>query len=147
MWLIAIQATVITLQCTGVAERPEQVTTTARASDGFNTVHGSATTTSRSRTSAIVDVEIEGDIVRVRMPEALSPTLGGRGENGWRTLSDVTINEREISGRFSYNWINRPVVRINRLTGTIDVQNTNALTGAQGFQGRCERVTAETPLF
>lgn len=81
------------------------------------------------------------------MPEVMSPTLGGRGQNGWRTLTDVTISEREITGRFAYNWINRPLVRVNRLTGTIDIQNTNSLTGNQGFQGRCERVKIEAPLF
>ena len=147
MWLTAIQASVIALQCTGVAHMPEQITTTASATDGFNTASGSATTTSRSRASAIVDLEIEGEIVRVRMPEVMSPTLGGRGQNGWRTLTDVTISEREITGRFAYNWINRPLVRVNRLTGTIDIQNTNSLTGNQGFQGRCERVQIEAPLF
>ena len=81
------------------------------------------------------------------MPEVMSPALGGRGQNGWRTLTDVTISEREIAGRFAYNWINRPLVRVNRLTGTIDIQNTNALTGGQGFQGKCERVKTEVPLF
>jgi len=147
MWLVALQAAVIALQCTGVANVPERATTTVRATDGLNTASGSATTTSRSRASAVVDVEIEGDIVRLRLPESMSPMLGGRGDNGWRTLTDVSVDQREISGRFAHNWTNRPRVRINRLTGTIDIQNTNVLTGAQGFQGRCERGSSDAPLF
>lgn len=85
MWLVALQAAVIALQCTGVANVPERATTTVHATDGLNTASGSATTTSRSRASAIVDVEIEGDSVRLRLPESMSPMLGGRGDNGWRT--------------------------------------------------------------
>lgn len=147
MLIVALQASVIVLQCTGVANVPENATTTARATDGYTAMSGTMTTTSRSRTSAVVDVEIDGETVRVRLPEAMSPTLGGRGRNGWRTLTETSISDREISGRFAYNWINRPLVRVNRLTGTIDIQNTNAATGGQGFQGICQRVTTETPLF
>lgn len=147
MLTVAMQASVIILQCTGVANMPESATTTARATDGYNTASGTMTTTTRARSSAVVDVEIDGETVRVRMPEAMSPALGGRGQNGWRTLTEAIIAEREISGRIAYNWINRPLVRLNRLTGTIEIQNTNAATGGQGFQGTCQRVSADTPLF
>ena len=93
------------------------------------------------------DVEVADAVVRVRFPTSMVPEIAGRGEaDGWRTLQEVAITEREIRGRASLNWINKPLVVINRMTGTVDVSGGDVVGGAMRFTGECTRAS-ERPLF
>ncbi|WP_426046068.1 hypothetical protein [Brevundimonas sp. TWP3-1-2b1] len=94
-----------------------------------------------------MDVEVVEEVVRVRLPTGIIYQIAGRGEaDGWRTLNDVEISDREIRGRASLNWINRPLVVINRMTGTVDVTGGDVVGGPATFTGECERAS-ERPLF
>ena len=45
-------------------------------------------------------------VVRIKPPESIVPSVVSRGDDGWRTMSDVTINEREIRGASLCYWWN-----------------------------------------
>jgi hypothetical protein len=125
-------ATVGTTTSAGTSVYSSQGTTTANT-----TVYG----TDQLRERLTVRV-VEGTVA-VRMPASLQPPIGGRGNDGWRQLTDVQITDEEIRGRFSYNWLNRPSVRIDRMTGDIEVD----AMGQTGFRGTCTRQTRSEPLF
>lgn len=91
-------------------------------------------------------IEVDGMVVRIKPPESIVPSVAGRGEDGWRTMSDVTINERQIRGRFSLNWLNRPTVVVNRMTGDVSISGGDVLAGRASFSGTCER-QSERQLF
>ena len=74
----------------------------------------------------------------------MRPAMSGAGdEAGWRTLTDVRISDAEISGTFSYNWVNRPVVRIDRMTGEVQVRQASLVSGRSSFSGMCEPASQE----
>ncbi len=91
-------------------------------------------------------VEVNGQSARIKPPESIVPSVAGRGEDGWRTMTDVEINDREIRGRFSMNWINRPTVVVNRMTGEISISGGDVLAGRASFFGTCDRMP-ERQLF
>ncbi len=98
--------------------------------DGISTVGG---VQSVSR----VMVEIDGNEGRISPPAELVPEIAGRGENGWRRLTEMTITEDEVRARFSLNWINKPLVIINRRTGDIEIRAGDVVAGSAGFRGDC----------
>lgn len=91
-------------------------------------------------------LEVNDETVRIKPPGSIVPTLSGRGDDGWRTMSEVSITEREIRGRFSLNWINKPTVVVNRMTGEMIISGGDLLAGSAGFFGDCQRVRTD-PLF
>lgn len=92
-----------------------------------------------------VRVEIADGGVRIDTPDIMAPSVSGRGNAGWRELTDVSITDREISGRYSYNWINKPKVTINRMSGDIEIQASDVASHAS-FRGDC-RPANSTPIF
>ncbi len=91
-------------------------------------------------------VEIVDGKARIQPPASLGPNLAGGGQDGWRELRDLVITDREIQGRFSYNWINAPLVIINRMTGDIEIRAGDLVAGQANFRGDCQRAS-ETQLF
>lgn len=79
-----------------------------------------------------VNVNIQGDESRIRMPRAMLPPIRG-GEGGWFKLKALKISENEITGSVAVNAINNPKLRIDRLTGAISVSGK-----AGDYAGRCE---------
>lgn len=141
MFSLLVQIAVLSLQCEGTSTIAVQTTGQTNVWAGGASANANSIVTSTARQSDRVLVEVDGETVRVRPPASMAPQLGGNGSDGWRTLSDVTVDERRISGRFSYNWINRPTVTINRMTGDIEILGSNK------YSGVCSRVTATEPLF
>lgn len=91
-------------------------------------------------------LEVAGTSVRIRPPESIVPSVAGRGDDGWRDMTDLTITDREIRGRFSLNWINKPIVVVNRMTGELTIAGGDALAGRANFVGQCERAP-DRPMF
>ena len=138
-----IQELVLSLVCAG--------TGSSFASDSVQThVNGQIITSTGSpyRVSQAdrAYIEVNGNSVRIKPPESIVPSVAGRGDEGWRTMTDVTISEREIRGRFSLNWINRPTVVVNRMTGEVSISGGDALAGRATFSGDCDRAP-ERQLF
>lgn len=141
MMFVIFQAAVLSLQCDGTSTIAVQTTGQTSVWAGTESANANSVVTSSARQADRVLVEVDGETVRVRPPASMAPQLGGGGSDGWRALTDVTIDERRISGKFAYNWINRPTVTINRMTGDIEIM------GSSKYSGVCFRVTATEPLF
>ncbi len=80
-----------------------------------------------------VNLWIEGQDGRIRMPRAMLPPIRG-GENGWFKIKSIQVTENEITGSVAVNFMNNPKLRIDRVTGSI------SLSGKAGdYSGRCSR--------
>lgn len=138
----------VQLMCEGVSDTPstETAQTTVQRNGSFSTAN--TTAHGRARSSGMMRVRIEGERVFVRPPSDLVPPASGSGDNGWRELSDVRMTPEEIEGRFSFNWVNRPVVRIDRMNGEISVRTSSVVAGRWTYDGFCRPATqSATPLF
>jgi hypothetical protein len=120
-------------QGTGVAMSSDTTVGSAYANNGVE-VQGNSTTYSRQRTAERVTVELEGNVGRIQMPNALIPPLNSGGKNGWWPLDRLVVGDAEITGRFTLNFLNKPQVRIDRRTAQISIRGFAGL----GFDGDCE---------
>ncbi len=81
-----------------------------------------------------MDEQVLVDVVagegRIRIPRALLPPLHSGDAEGWRPLSPLTVGDRQISGKFSLNFLNKPSVMIDRVTGHIELEGMG-----QAFHG------------
>jgi len=112
----------------------------ASASDnrgGFANMQGSAsatiTTFDETRIDDDVLVDITGDQGRIRIPRRMLPPLHSGDQEGWRAISPLSVTNREISGHFSMNFVNKPSVSIDRVTGRIEIAGHRDF----GFRGDC----------
>ncbi|HEY5007966.1 MAG TPA: hypothetical protein VII42_08175 [Caulobacteraceae bacterium] len=82
-------------------------------------------------------VDITGDRGRIRIPHIMRHP---GGDEGWRPLKDLKLDEHLITGHFALNLWNWPSVTIDRVTGRI------ALIGFHGFafHGDCAAYDAST---
>ncbi len=127
---------------------PQSATANTSLSDGFNSANARTTSIVMGRSNERVLVEISGSVVRIKMPASMEPAASGRGVDGWRTLTDTTMTTDEIRGQFSYSWVNKPTVRIDRRTGEIRVAQRSLISGTSSFDGLCQRQDfPEAPLF
>lgn len=78
-----------------------------------------------------VNVLIDGDKGKIRMPRAMLPPIRG-GENGWFEIRKIEVSENEITGSVAVNIINSPKLRIDRITGSISISGK-----AGDYSGRC----------
>lgn len=85
-----------------------------------------------------VNLWIEGEDGRIRMPRAMLPAIRG-GEDGWFKLRSIEIGENEITGSVAVNVINNPKLRIDRLTGAISISGK-----AGDYSGSCQKYDPET---
>ena len=69
-------------------------------------------------------VDITGDRGRIRIPHIMRHP---GGDEGWRPLWGLKLDEHLINGHFAMNLWNRPSVTIDRVSGRI------ALIGFRGF--------------
>lgn len=138
-----LQELVLSLVCVGTGETFTTDTIQTHVAGQVITSTGSPYRVSRADRAYL---QIDGEAVRIRPPESIVPSVAGRGEDGWRNMSDVTITDRDIRGRFSLNWINRPTVVVNRMTGEITISGGDLLAGQARFSGVCER-EPEQQLF
>ncbi len=138
------QGVAVALVCQGVATVEE--TDVARSQSDFDVTSSVRTEVSRTaRLSERMSVEIGSGSIRVRPPRSLEPALGGRGEDGWRTLTDTEVTAERIVGSYAYNWISRYRVTIDRMTGEVRLEPR---LGGGTFEGVCEVAPSrQTPLF
>jgi hypothetical protein len=124
----------IHLACNGTAtvERSEEVSVSGFDYHTGHTVSAQGTTTHREQVGAEVLVDITGDTGRIKLPPSLTPVVHSRSDQGWRQFSSLRIDDTQFRGRFSLNFINKPNVTINRVTGHIDIA---AFDGS--FSGEC----------
>lgn len=86
-----------------------------------------------------VDIRLFGGDDRIRLPSTTIPLLHG-GKTGWYRLKDVVADGRSIHAKAEVNFINKPLVYIDRVTGTISI------SGKSGdYSGQCQAVDANAP--
>jgi hypothetical protein len=87
-------------------------------------------------------VEISSGTARMRIPDPLVPALMSGDNNGWYPIEDLFVNEREITGVVHINFLNKPKLRIDRMTGKL------AMTGGMGdFAADCSAADVSKPKF
>lgn len=100
------------------------------------------TTNNRKPFSGLVTVEVNGYYVRMQLPPAFVPPFSD-GNNAWYVVQNVNMTDREITGELYFNFMVRPDIRIDRMTGAITMAGHYA-----DFTGQCAVVdTANGPRF
>lgn len=94
----------------------------------------STSTTDHRSFSGSANVEISGSTVRMKLPHEIVPPLN-KAQDGWFTLENTFIGDKEITGILHLNVFNKPKVRIDRITGQLSLSS-----GFQDFNGNCNKV-------
>lgn len=94
----------------------------------------STTTTDHRSFSDVINVEISGDTVRMKPPHEMIPIFT-KTQDGWLTLEKTFIGDKEITGVLHLNALNKPKVRIDRITGQFSLSNN-----LEDFNGSCNKV-------
>ena len=84
-----------------------------------------------------VEVQIDGDIGRIRPAKKMVPALHSDSDGGWYDLSDLSISRDSIRGQFKLNGANRPKLSIDRRSGRITIE------GLTNFKGTCDSLDAD----
>lgn len=130
----AVSPAEIHLACHGIATFTEGSSGSAFA---FNNQGGSANAfgyeTHRGRAEDDVFVDIVAGNARIKLPGIMLPPIHSHDERGWRTVDQLQVAETEITGKFEINFLNKPAVTIDRVTGHIDIKGL----GRTGFSGDC----------
>jgi hypothetical protein len=95
--------------------------------------------------------EAEGDVyfdllasgARIKLPGIMVPPIHTGDDHGWRPIHDLQVTDTEIIGRFEVNFINKPTLSINRVTGHIDLKGFSKM----GFSGDCKPYEASARMF
>lgn len=86
-----------------------------------------------------VDVRLFAGDDRIRLPASTIPALHG-GAGGWFKLKNVVADGRSIRAKAEVNFINKPKIYIDRVTGTISI------AGKDGdYSGQCQAVQGDAP--
>jgi hypothetical protein len=101
---------------------------------------GSATTFDEARINDQVLIDITGDQGRIRIPRRMLPPLHSSDSEDWRPISPLSVGDRQIRGNFSMNFINKPSVSIDRVTGRIEIAGHRDF----GFRGDCRAYDPNT---
>lgn len=94
----------------------------------------STSTTDHRSFSGSANIEISGNSVRIKLPHELVPPLN-KAQDGWFTLENTFVGDKEISGVLHLNAFNKPKVHIDRVTGQLSLSS-----GFQDFNGSCNRI-------
>lgn len=72
---------------------------------------------------------------RMQLPPSILPELGKGGRDGWYELRDFVRSDTQYLATVRVNFINTKRIRIDRLTGTIQIVGDH-----NGFSGVCEKI-------
>jgi len=87
-----------------------------------------------------VDLRLFGGDDRIRLPGSTIPTIHGGAGGGWYKLKDVVADARSIRAKAMVNFVNHPVVYIDRVTGTISIAGRNG-----NYSGECQATDSNLP--
>lgn len=122
----------LNLMCAGGGYANKVDQSTAQA---WNNYGDSATATVQTRRAQgfeeQVQLWVEGDEGRIRMPRTMLPLFRG-GDGGWFKVKSVETTENEIRGTIKVNFLNNPKLRLDRITGTISISGK-----AGDYSGQC----------
>jgi len=123
------------LVCVGAGSAAQPSSGTAMAYGNYGDSY-TITTTGLGRVAfrGVMQIDINGKEGTVRVPPVMLPAIRG-GNNGVIKLKDIRVSENEISARVDYNFINKPRLIIDRLSGAVSMDDR--MTQAD-FTGSCE---------
>ena len=128
----------LNLVCLGAGSANRQTSTTGQAwaSDGS---YASANIIGNNSVpfDDQVNLWIEGDDGRLRIPRAMLPAIRG-GNDGWFKINSIQVSENEIIGSIAVNFMNNPKLHIDRITGAISISGK-----AGDYSGRCKAFDPE----
>ena len=142
IWMSTTAAILLVCLGGGTAVKPDSATVSGSHSGSYDygrgqysgSTYGTVTGTRTQDYADQVDIEFNGSAGKIRLPRVVLPIFRG-GENGWFELRDLEMNDRAIQANAAINFLNRPKVHIDRMTGTISI------TGKSGtFVGKCQKV-------
>ena len=84
-----------------------------------------------------VEVQIDGDVGRIRPAKKMVPAIHSNSDGGWYDISNLSISRDIISGQFKFNGANRPKLSIDRRSGRITIE------GMTQFKGSCDPLDAD----
>lgn len=126
------------LNCNGGGTSSDSDVTTGYVTDSYGRTTTGQVLSSRNYNYAEgISIEISGSSGRVRMPRNLLPVIKG-GNNGWFELDNIIISDREITASAKVNFINKPKISIDRMSGTVSI---NSKKGT--FFGQCSNYIAD----
>ncbi|WP_309644752.1 hypothetical protein [Phenylobacterium sp.] len=131
----------LNLICRGEARYVLEETTTGQTTGADGYPSATSFNSERAmRTSETFRFEIgEDGTGRVKPPRVQIPLLRSGGKDGWWPLASAAVGENDIHAQFSFNFLNKPRVQIDRRTGDIEV------AGYQfSFNGACEPAPDDT---
>jgi hypothetical protein len=131
------------LQCDGIGTFPEGQTTTASVFSDGKFASGTATTVAKGKVRERIFVEIANGAARIRMPRSLVPPVHSGDTDGWWSIDDFAETDSTYSGRFRLNPLNKPSIRIDRLSGDLDLKGSFNLS----FRGICEKADPTARKF
>ncbi|NEX93368.1 hypothetical protein [Caulobacter sp. 17J65-9] len=126
----------LNLVCQGTARY--SVSESTSISTGYGNPSASASTSRTERSDERMRIQLDGPAGRVKPPRAIVPGLSSGDQDGWWPLTDLTVTEDRIEGRFRFNMLYKPRFVIDRRTGDIDLKSLDI-----GFNGTCERAAEE----
>jgi hypothetical protein len=115
----------------GTANKQRASSATAKDSDGKQ-IEVDANTTYAEPFQDQADIEVVAGVARIRLPRALLPVLHG-GNGGWMPIQGLQIDDRSLSGSVGLNFLNKPKIHIDRMTGTVSIQGMSG-----SFVGQCK---------
>jgi len=84
-------------------------------------------------------VEIIGQNARIKLPSQMVPLLSS-GNDGWFIVSDLWVNDDEITGTVRINALNKPKLRIDRNSAILTLSG-----GFSDFTAQCDVVRNDAP--
>ena len=90
---------------------------------------------SRKSTKASVTVSIDEKENWIQLPNILLPPVKKKKPGNKYDLYNLEITDKEISGKFKINIINKPSMTIDRYTGVMAMKGFGTT-----FDGQCEKV-------
>ena len=85
-----------------------------------------------------VDVSISGSSGRIRVPPIMLPEISSGGSNGWWQLHGLVETPTEFRATIRFNFMNKPIIRIDRLTGNLTIS-----AGRGNYSGKCMVITRD----
>jgi hypothetical protein len=124
----------IHLACEGTATFPDTERGSAFAFDSQGhsaTAHEYSMHRGEAEDEVLIDVSSAA--ARIKLPAIVMPAIHDHTDDGWRPFDTLRVGDTEIVGDFSLNFLDKPSVSINRITGHVETRGINKRT----FIGEC----------
>lgn len=112
----------------GVASRPTHANVSSFDANG-NYRYGSVTGRQAVPFEDQLNIDIEDDSGKIKMPRAMLPPAHG-GQNGWFEITNLNSSENEITGTIKVNFMHKPKLRLDRISGRVNIGGS--------FSGDCQ---------